>query len=639
MGFVVALYRRQHDLKQYHTLMAHGLGCMENALRRDKLQPRKEASLRVRLAGLLCEETENVADAEDVLSKGIILCDRNRLLDLKYTMHYLLAKTLFRTTPKAALKSLDGVIKDVEILQHTPWIYAFRFLHVSLSLQVGTNSEILSALQHLRVISGHAERNRDRAIYLTAAVFEAISHLKSPGKDSAEQARQAIAAARSLQLDTALAAEIPQVMGFLDCVDLICNLVHYQHPDVIKPKLRALQASIDQQTDRGKSWKTNSLFTVPLNQSYGNLTQHTAGIFEKTTDGQDALAFSWLSQRDLYVLGYYVSGLAMYLQDSASEKSSRFIEEGLKYCQGRLPSFSGVSIHSDDYVEKGKHIERQSLTAASSRLQWKTLLNFYMTLQAAFNACGNGNWESARKWLAKLDHALQDPLLKQDSQLLRKSCLYLKGVVEHGVGNLDEALAIFQSPEFELPENPTQATDISTNFDILALMNVLHIIHPESHPLHSKLKPLVDRIEPFCASHPNKSFRAGFSLLKLISTDYSNISKPLLTKKQHLQEVISAARSIGNEQYLAIAMNFMCNLLFAGIQGEQSFKSAVAARQLSKKCKSPLWMCVADGMLADINRISGKQAEAAGAWVDAQKQMDDLPPPLKKTCTSGVSEV
>jgi hypothetical protein len=44
----------------------------------------------------------------------ITLCERNKLLDLKYSMHHLFAQVLFKTKPKAALKSLDSLIPNVE---------------------------------------------------------------------------------------------------------------------------------------------------------------------------------------------------------------------------------------------------------------------------------------------------------------------------------------------------------------------------------------------------------------------------------------------------------------------------------------------------------------------------------------------
>lgn len=39
---------------------------------------------------------------------------QNKLVDLKYTMQQLLARMLFRSSPKAAIKMVDGILHDVE---------------------------------------------------------------------------------------------------------------------------------------------------------------------------------------------------------------------------------------------------------------------------------------------------------------------------------------------------------------------------------------------------------------------------------------------------------------------------------------------------------------------------------------------
>lgn len=60
----------------YQQLIATGLGCLDTALKRVKLLPRVEASVRLRYAGVLFEETENAMEAETALSQGVALCER-----------------------------------------------------------------------------------------------------------------------------------------------------------------------------------------------------------------------------------------------------------------------------------------------------------------------------------------------------------------------------------------------------------------------------------------------------------------------------------------------------------------------------------------------------------------------------------
>lgn len=63
-------------VEAYQRLVATGLKCLDAALKRGKLPPRLEASVRLRYAGVLHEETDNTMEAETALTKGISLCER-----------------------------------------------------------------------------------------------------------------------------------------------------------------------------------------------------------------------------------------------------------------------------------------------------------------------------------------------------------------------------------------------------------------------------------------------------------------------------------------------------------------------------------------------------------------------------------
>lgn len=63
-------------VQKYQKLIATGLGCLEAALAGGRLEPRLEAKIRLRYAGVLLEDTENVMEAETALSKGITICEQ-----------------------------------------------------------------------------------------------------------------------------------------------------------------------------------------------------------------------------------------------------------------------------------------------------------------------------------------------------------------------------------------------------------------------------------------------------------------------------------------------------------------------------------------------------------------------------------
>jgi Cohesin loading factor len=120
------------------------------------------------------------------------------LTDLKYNMQHLLPKVMFATNGQAALRFLDGVIKDVETVQHVPWIYAMRFLRASLALETSQTQETLIAVSLLKVVATLATSRGDHAVAAKASVVEALVHLQhATNLDGIEQAQRALAAARS----------------------------------------------------------------------------------------------------------------------------------------------------------------------------------------------------------------------------------------------------------------------------------------------------------------------------------------------------------------------------------------------------------------------------------------------------------
>jgi len=63
-------------VQEYHKLISTGLGCLDAALQTGKLSPRTEALVRLQYGSLLCEETENIMEAETCLNSAITLCEK-----------------------------------------------------------------------------------------------------------------------------------------------------------------------------------------------------------------------------------------------------------------------------------------------------------------------------------------------------------------------------------------------------------------------------------------------------------------------------------------------------------------------------------------------------------------------------------
>lgn len=71
--------RKDDEARLYYKLMATGMACLESVLLPGKgkaVPPKIEAMVRLRYAGVMYEETENMQEAEQVLVKGILMASR-----------------------------------------------------------------------------------------------------------------------------------------------------------------------------------------------------------------------------------------------------------------------------------------------------------------------------------------------------------------------------------------------------------------------------------------------------------------------------------------------------------------------------------------------------------------------------------
>ncbi|KAL4780540.1 cohesin loading factor-domain-containing protein [Aspergillus varians] len=608
-GTTLALLRREMELEEYYRLVATGLGCLEAVLKNWRLQPRVEALVRLRYARILFEETDNDLEAETALSKGIDLCERNRMLDLKYSMQHLLARMLYKTNPKASLKAVDGMIQDVEAYRHSAWEYAFRFLRVSLSLSSLAHQESTSALQHLHKISNMASRNGDRAVSAMSAIVEALAHLQhGSSSDSIEQAQRAIAAARSHQLNDEL-RHIPQLTTLVQIVDICCSLLEYD-VNQSSQKLRVLQDLMDERLN-DSNWRPDGSFSIPLSGKSAGPSSMDTGDILQVQNGTLLLSFSWLPQHDLYALCYFLSSVTLSCKNSLDgRKAEKFLQEGVRMLKGNFQKPQETT---------------ESLVNANRRVEWRRTLFCNLLIQQVFLACGRTDWDLANRTLRELRqeaHALGDDLPDSIQCLMQ----YAAGTIAQATGNLGAALAAFQSPVFSLSGfSKTSRNDPHRDIAILAAINIVLILGDPAQPSHPHLPNILSTLESYCRTSPNKYIQAAYYLL--CATVHAEST---LQTKQNLQQALQSATAIGNSQITCITLTFMSWKYFRGVVGEQAEKSARASRAMAGKSSDRLWVSVTDEMLAETLERQGKGEEANGVRDEGNRVMMGLPPALRR---------
>ncbi|KAJ5719632.1 hypothetical protein N7493_007210 [Penicillium malachiteum] len=610
MGTQTALLSNHADVEGYYKLVATGLGCLEAVLKNWRLQPRKEALVRLRYARTLFEETENDIEAETALSKGIDLCERNRMLDLKYSMQHLLARMLHKNNPKASLKAVDGMIQDVETYRHAAWEYAFRFLRVSLSMASPSHQDAVQALQHLSKIASMASRNGDKAVSAMAAVIEALAHLQQgTSSDSIEQAQRAVATARSHQLNDEL-RHIPQLSTLIQMMDICCSLLEYD-VNQSSQKLKVMQVLVDETLNDG-NWSPDGSFSIPLNGKSAGPSSIDTGDILQVQNGTLLLSFNWLPQHDLYALSYFLSSITLSAKNSYDgRKAEKYLDEGLRMIQGSFKTPQEIP---------------ECMVNATRRIEWRRSLYCNFLLQRVFLACSRTDWDMATQSLKDLRQVVHEIGANTSTAI---ACLmeYAAGTIAQATGDLDTALSIYQSPLLLLSPSSSKTARNNPCRDtcILAALNTVLIIRDPAHPAHSSLANILANLDLFCSVSPNKYIQAAYHLVcATVHTDST------IQTKQYLQQALQSATAISNSQITCMTLTFMSWRYFRGVVGEQAEKSARAGRAMAKRANDRLWASVTDEMLADTLERQGKGDEARGVREEGQRLIMSLPPGLKR---------
>ncbi|EGD93381.1 hypothetical protein TESG_00927 [Trichophyton tonsurans CBS 112818] len=609
---LIAVSQDEHETEQYYKLIATGLRCMEALLKNWRLAPQTEALVTLRFAKILYEETNNDTVAETILSKGIDLCERNRMFDLKYGMQQLLCRIVSKSNPRAAMKTVDGVIRDIETYRHTGWEYAFRLLRASISLSPPPHQDLVGALHNLQKISSLAASCGDKAVSVIAAVLEALIHLQqSTNADSIEHAQRAIATARSRQLDPEIRG-IPQLNSVIQMIDICCSVLEYD-TNQSSQKLKEMQRSMDQDIHNPK-WKDDGSFALPLSAG----TMKSASPREPRHDGHIfELTMSWLPEHDLYALCYFLSSVTLSAKNPQDgHKAEKYLEEGLGMMKAGLSSPQGIS---------------ESLVASSSRILWRRSLYCNMLLQQVFLFCSRTEWRMANKTLKEVRSTLAD-LGDSVSDDIRCLTEYARGIIYQAVGDIEAAMATFQQPMFSLSQTTSKISRSNPHRDtiILANLNLVLLLRDPSKADHSLASETLSILGPHCQNSPNKYIRAAHSLISATVHTESTIQT-----KRDLHQALQAATAIQNSQITCIALTFMSWKYFRGVIGEQSEKSAMAARAMARKADDRLWMSVTDDLLAETLDRQGKSADAQTLRAKADKKLEALPPALKMNRPDG----
>lgn len=208
---------------------------------------------------------------------------------------------------------------------------------MSLALSSGSHQEFVHAIHNLHKLSSLASRNSDKLVAVVASLIEALAHLQlSTNSDSVEQAQNAVATARSHQLDPSV-QDIPQIGSMVQMVDISCSLLEYDLNQASQ-KLQVMQTLMDQRINDSR-WRDDGSFSIPLNSKPPS-TQGEMGDILRVEEGKLCLTLSWLPQHDLYALCYFLSSVTLGSKNSHDgRKAEKYLQEGLRMVRGMFSIF------------------------------------------------------------------------------------------------------------------------------------------------------------------------------------------------------------------------------------------------------------------------------------------------------------
>lgn len=604
MGSLIVRDRKDADLRQYYKLMATAMGCMEAVLKDFSMLPRDEAKLRLRYASLLVEETDNTSDIDEMLSKQISLCGRCRLQDLKYATLHLQARYQFKTNHRAALKSLDKTISEAETFEHIAWVYAFRFLKVSLILQIPGRVEVVPAVQQLNAIMTHAMRRGDRAVTGACSALEALVHLRSAAADRLEQAQHAIAAARSVQSQVP-AKELASFGTLINMVDLVCEI---QHGTPRVQKSTILIRSVLQDSNEALGHDNGGFNVLIETSTESNLTLDTGGVFGKSLDGRDELVFAWLPKDDLRTLCFHICAL----DQNIHEKGLKFIKESHQRSRGALKRETGYGI---------------PISLALAHTNWNLVLDWHSIFVMGLIAIFQEDQATVKQALTILRKRIAKPPY-DNQETYNRTLSYFSALSDQATGFLNSSLTVYSSDVLALPEKGA-VTSAKTDTSILAALNRLLIVRNQAHPQHYTANAIMAQLRPLCENHPNQYIKMAFRIVNAISSEDAAICRQKTltqTASNYANEIL---RSTQNREFVTMALCYFTMRFFAGQVGERPIQAIRATKQNAKVYRKPLWMAVAYGLCISTYQQNGLIEEAQRAQMDFEAVRPQLPSALR----------
>lgn len=288
-----------------------------------------------------------------------------------------------------------------------------------------------------------------------------------------------------------------------------------------------------------------------------------------------------------------------------------FLLAGVARIHVKIEDVTPVKYLKDGLTSRAKSSKRSGpLALVQETYRKERTMVCHLHVFMIFRAIFTTDWKAAKDSLAGLQSAITE--LGQDAEpTMRLLYTHLTAMYHQGTGAIEEALHLYRDDVFSLPDPTyvpqTPDAQVCRDISIIATMNSLLILNSLPSPDIQANTETLERLKPFCLSHPNIDIQTAYHILLTVITTSPPTSQ--LATKSYMRSALTGAKKRGNFHLVCITLNVMCTRFFVNIIGEQSIKSAMAAREQSLKSGNRVWMSAASGLLARSMEIEGKDEE------------------------------
>jgi len=256
--------------------------------------------------------------------------------------------------------------------------------------------------------------------------------------------------------------------------------------------------------------------------------------------------------------------------------------------------------------------------------QWRADVSSYIYVMIGLHSATRNDWARVKGCLSKL----KERRIGSNDYDLSCLILYLNGVYEQGVGNLDAAMKAFRGSYFSMErvgDPPGFERLVVAQLAILSALNMVIILQFQGLGNEAESTALLGHLERVCADHVNLEIKTAYNIVVSVRT--TNPPPSLHQAKRLIHIGFRGAQASCNAQFLSISLNTMHHKLFTDIVSDQAIKSARAGLMQAKKSGNLLWMSVAASLLAHSYEKMGdmenmRMAQAEGThWANESFEM------------------